>query len=444
MFALWMPWRGPMTQHHEDALSEERRREVGTEAAEHILGPNPVVGVRGQDLFQTASMLVKQAVKQPHLVLAYGLTFAAEAARIVGGSSRLAPDAKDRRFQDPTWHENEVYRRALQLYLAANNEMHDWVSAITLEGDEKRRAHFVLSLLSDALAPNNSVLNPEALKCFLETGGKSTVRGLRHLLDDLQHNGGMPSQVDTSAFKVGENLATASGAVVFRNEVLELIHYRPVTENVSERPLLVVPPQINKFYVFDLSPKKSLAQYLLSNGVQTFTISWRNPTAAQRDWGLDTYVGAIEEAIDVVRDITGSDDCNLLGACAGGMTAIALVGHLAARGERRVNAVTLLVSAFDTGNDPGILGLFATEEAIEAARRRSHAQGVLDGKEMERVFAWLRPNDLVWNYWVNNYLLGREPPAFDVLYWNSDSTRLPAKFHGELLTLYQQNSLAVP
>jgi len=142
-----------MTQHHEDALSEERRREVGTEAAEHILGPNPVVGVRGQDLFQTASMLVKQAVKQPHLVLAHGLTFAAEAARIVGGSSRLAPDAKDRRFQDPTWHENEVYQRALQIYLAANNEMHDWVSAISLEVDEKRRAHFVLSLLTEHSQP---------------------------------------------------------------------------------------------------------------------------------------------------------------------------------------------------------------------------------------------------------------------------------------------------
>src|SRR6266851_5737693 len=421
MFALWMPWRGPMTQHHEDALSEERRREVGTEAAEHILGPNPVVGVRGQDLFQTASMLVKQAVKQPHLVLAYGLTFAAEAARIVGGSSRLAPDAKDRRFQDPTWHENEVYRRALQLYLAANNEMHDWVSAITLEGDEKRRAHFVLSLLSDALAPNNSVLNPEALKCFLETGGKSTVRGLRHLLDDLQHNGGMPSQVDTSAFKVGENLATTPGAVVFRNEVLELIHYRPVTESVSERPLLMVPPQINKFYVFDLSPKKSLVQ---------------------RNWGLDTYIGAIGEAIDVVCAITGSPDCNLLGACSGGITTVAFVGYLAARRKRSVHGLTLLVSVFDTGNDQTTLGLFATEEAIEAARRHSHVQGVLEGKEMARVFSWLRPNDLIWNYWVNNYLLGHEPPAFDVLYWNNDTTRLPAALHSEFLTIYQHNPLA--
>jgi polyhydroxyalkanoate synthase len=389
-------------------------------------------------------MLARQALRQPHLVAAHGFSFAAEASRILGGSSKIAPDPKDRRFQDPAWKENGLYQRGLQLYLSANKEMHDWVDDSIADIDNRRRAHFVLSLFSDALAPSNTILNPEALKRLLETGGSSAVQGLRHWLDDLRNNGGMPSQVDKSAFKVGQNLATTPGAVVFRSEVLELIQYQPVTEKVSERPLLVVPPQINKFYVFDLSPKKSLAQYLLINGVQTFIISWRNPTPAQRDWGLDTYVEAIEEAIDVIRDITGSDDCNLLGACAGGMTAIALVGHLAASGDRRVNAATLLVSSFDTGDDPGMLGLFATEEAIEAARRHSHSQGVLDGKEMERVFAWLRPNDLVWNYWVNNYLLGREPPAFDVLYWNSDSTRLPAKFHGELLTLYQENPLPVP
>jgi polyhydroxyalkanoate synthase len=427
----------------EVAVNEERRKEVGAEAAENILGPNPVVGLRGKDILQTFGMLTRQALRQPHQVFAHGFTFAAEASRILGGSSKLAPDSKDRRFQDITWKENGLYRRGLQLYLSANKEVHDWVDSSIPDDGDRQRAHFVLSLFTDALAPSNSVLNPEALKRFLETGGSSAVQGMRHMLDDIEHNGGMPSQVDKSAFKVGENLATTQGSVVFRNELLELIQYQPVTKKVSERPLLVVPPQINKFYVFDLSPKKSLAQYLLSNGVQTFVISWRNPTAAQRNWGLDTYVEAIEEAIDVTRNITGSEDCNLLGACAGGMTTIALVGHLAARGERKVNAVTLLVSSFDTGNDTGILGLFATEDAIAAARRRSHTRGVLDGKEMERVFAWLRPNDLVWNYWVNNYLLGNEPPTFDVLFWNSDSTRLPAKFHSELLTLYQENPLPV-
>jgi polyhydroxyalkanoate synthase len=432
-----------MRQYHEDALSEERRREVGTEAAEHILGPNPVVGVRRRDLLRTAGMLFKQAMKQPHLVLMHGVFFAAEVAFIAAGWSRLAPDSKDRRFQDPTWCKNELYRRALQLYLAANREMHDWVGATALDSEEKRQAHFVLSLLSDALAPSNSVLNPEALKCFLETGGKSAVRGLGHLLNDLLHNGAMPSQVDTSAFKVGENLATTPGAVVFRNEVLELIHYQPMSTTVSERPLLIVPPQINKFYVFDLSPKKSLVQYALSQGLQVFTISWRNPTPAERDWGFDTYIEAIGKAIDVVCTITDSPDCNLLGACSGGITTVAFVGYLAALGERKVHTLTLLVSAFDTGNDQTALGLFATEEAIEAARRHSHVRGVLEGREMARVFSWLRPNDLIWNYWVNNYLLGYEPPTFDVLYWNNDTTQLSAALHSDFLTLYQYNLLAL-
>src|SRR6266581_3341999 len=196
-----------MTQHREDTLREERRTEDGAEAAENILGPIPVVGLRGRDLFRTFGMLARQALRQPHQVLAHGFTFAAEASRILGGSSELAPDPKDRRFQDPTWKENEFYQRGLQLYLSANKEVHDWVDASIPGSDDRRRAHFVLSLFTDALAPSNSPLNPEAMKRFLETGGESAVRGLGHLIDDLRYNGGMPSQVDKSAFKVGENLA---------------------------------------------------------------------------------------------------------------------------------------------------------------------------------------------------------------------------------------------
>src|SRR6266705_3006767 len=178
----------------EAAVREERAKEVGTEAAEHILGPNPVVGLRGKDLFQTFGMLARKALRQPHQVLAHGFTFAAEASRILGGSSELSPDPKDRRFQDPTWKENRLYRGGLQLYLSANKEVHDWVNASIPDVDDRRRAHFVLSLFTDALAPSNSVFNPEALKRLLETGGNSAVQGMHHLLDDLQHNGGMPSQ----------------------------------------------------------------------------------------------------------------------------------------------------------------------------------------------------------------------------------------------------------
>ncbi|MNF31424.1 Poly-beta-hydroxybutyrate polymerase [compost metagenome] len=253
----------------------------------------------------------------------------------------------------------------------------------------------------------------------------------------------MPSQVDMKAFEVGKSLATTEGAVVFRNSVLELIQYRPTTEQVHERPLLVVPPQINKFYVFDLSQEKSLARFLLRSGVQTFVVSWRNPTKAQREWGLSSYIEALKEAIEAVIAITGSQDINMLGACSGGMTTASLLGHYAALGEQKVHALTLLVSVLDNKLDTQV-ALFADEKTLEVAKRRSYQAGVIEGSDMAKVFAWMRPNDLIWNYWVNNYLLGNEPPVFDILYWNNDTTRLPAALHGEFIDMFKTNPLTRP
>jgi polyhydroxyalkanoate synthase len=230
---------------------------------------------------------------------------------------------------------------------------------------------------------------------------------------------------------------------VFKNEVLELIQYQPTTPQVYRRPLLLVPPQVNKFYVMDLSPNKSIVRYLVANGLQVFTISWRNPTPQQREWGFETYDKAILEAIEAVRAITASPDVNIVGSCLGGMTLATLLGHRAAQGDRSVNAVTFLVTVLDT-NVESTMGLFATRETIAAAREASRLKGVLEGQEMARVFAWLRPNDLIWNYWVNNYLIGKDPAAFDVLYWNNDTTRLPARLHGELLDLYETDAFTHP
>jgi polyhydroxyalkanoate synthase len=200
---------------------------------------------------------------------------------------------------------------------------------------------------------------------------------------------------------------------------------------------------VNKFYVMDLSANKSMIRYLVANGFQVFTMSWRDPTAEHRDWGFETYDLAMMEAIDAVRSITGSEDVNVAGACLGGMTLATLLGHLAARGDRRINAVTFLVTVLDS-NIESTMGLFATKETIAAAKQASRLKGVIEGQEMARAFAWLRPNDLIWNYWVNNYLIGNEPTAFDVLYWNNDSTRLPARLHGELLDLFEANAFAHP
>ncbi len=424
----------------EEVLEAVKTRHIASSATDGMLGPNPFVGFSREDVSAAAKTITRLVIKKPVVTIKHIANFIKEEARVLAGKSELIADKEDRRFADPTWSENPLYKRGLQTYLAAHKELNEWVDSIDLKHQDAERVRFVLSLVTEGLAPSNWIFNPAALKRLLETGGASAIHGIRHFIDDLKHNGGMPSLAKRDAFKVGKDLANTPGAVVFRNEVCELIQYTPRTEKVYRRPFLMVPPEINKFYLYDLSPKKSFIRYGLDNGLQMFAISWRNPTAAQRDWNLDTYVQAVEEAIDVTRAITASEDCNLLGGCAGGITTVSLVGHLASRGERKVNALILMVTLLDMSAETQ-LGLFATETTIEAAKRHSAKQGVLEGGEMARVFAWLRPNDLIWNYWVNNYLLGNEPPAFDVLAWNADTTRLPAAFHGDLLDVIKDNSL---
>ncbi|MNQ43362.1 Poly-beta-hydroxybutyrate polymerase [compost metagenome] len=424
-------------------MSNKNNDDLKYQASENTLGLNPVVGLRGKDLLASARMVLRQAIKQPIHSARHVAHFGLELKNVLLGKSELLPTSDDRRFADPAWSQNPLYKRYLQTYLAWRKELHDWIDDSNLPAKDVSRGHFVINLMTEAFAPTNTAANPAAVKRFFETGGKSLLDGLSHLAKDLVHNGGMPSQVNMGAFEVGKSLGTSEGAVVFRNDVLELIQYRPTTEQVHERPLLVVPPQINKFYVFDLSPEKSLARYCLRSNLQTFIVSWRNPTKEQREWGLSTYIEALKEAVDVVTAITGSKDVNMLGACSGGITCTALLGHYAAIGENKVNALTLLVSVLDTTLDSDV-ALFVDEQTLEAAKRHSYQAGVLEGRDMAKVFAWMRPNDLIWNYWVNNYLLGNEPPVFDILFWNNDTTRLPAAFHGDLIEMFKNNPLIRP
>jgi polyhydroxyalkanoate synthase len=413
-------------------------------AAEGMLGPNPFIGLRGGDILASVQQVAGQAVNNPALLLEQEAVLARELISVLAGSSELAPEPGDKRFQDEAWKSNPFYRMYLQGYLAWGQALGGLVDRSALDAASKERARFVVSLLSGALAPSNTLLgNPVALKKLIDTGGASAVKGLQNMLQDIYANKGMPAQTDMKAFQVGKNLAISPGAVVFRNAVLELIQYAPATETVHARAQLIVPPQVNKFYIFDLSPGRSIVEYLVKSGFQVFTVSWRNPTPAQRDWGMDTYVGALLEAIAAVRDITGADDVNMHGACSGAMTMSALLGHLAAKQEHLVNAATLMVAVLDSQAESQ-LGLFATPETIAAAKQASAAKGVLEGQEMGRVFAWMRPNDLVWNYWVNNYLMGNPPPVFDILYWNNDSTRLAAKFHGQLIDIFVDNLFKKP
>jgi polyhydroxyalkanoate synthase len=402
---------------------------------------NAVVGLRGRDLFSTLRSLVLQGVKQPIHSARHVAALGGQLGRVLLGDKPFNVNPQDQRFADPTWRDNPFYSRTLQAYLACQKQLNSWIDESNLDADDRARAHFIATLLGDALAPTNTLLNPLVIKELFNSGGSSLFKGLSHLVDDMVHNDGMPCQVSKHAFEVGRNLATTTGSVVFRSELLELIQYNPMSEKQYAKPLLIVPPQINKFYIFDLSSEKSFVQYALKNGLQTFVISWRNPNQRHREWGLSSYVAALEAAIDACRAITGSKDVNLLGACAGGLTIAALQGHLQAKRQlRKVASSTYLVTMLDSQIDSPAM-LFADELTLEAAKRRSYQQGVLDGRDMARVFAWMRPNDLIWNYWINNYLLGKQPPPFDILYWNNDNTRLPAALHGELIDFFKHNPL---
>ncbi|MGH8436596.1 MAG: class II poly(R)-hydroxyalkanoic acid synthase [Pseudomonas sp.] len=405
---------------------------------------NAVLGLRGRDLLATVRSLALQSLRRPVHSAKHALAFGGQLGRVLLGDTLHKHNPDDPRFADPAWRLNPFYRRSLQAYLAWQQQLNSWIDESDLPADDRARARFVATLLGDALAPSNSLLNPLAVKELLNSGGSSIFKGLSHLYDDLLHNHGLPSQVSKQAFEVGRNLAATPGSVVFRNEMLELIQYQPMSEKQYVRPLLIVPPQINKYYIFDLSAEKSFVQYALKNGLQVFIISWRNPDARHREWGLSSYVQALEEVLDVTRAISGSKEVNLMGACAGGLSIAALQGHLQAKRQlRKVSSASYLVSLLDSQIDSPAM-LFADEKTLEAAKRRSYQKGVLDGRDMAKVFAWMRPNDLIWNYWVNNYLLGKQPPAFDILYWNNDNTRLPAALHGDLLDFFKHNPLTHP
>ncbi len=416
------------------ALKPEK---VGQKAAETTTAVNSLVGFRRSEIVRSLGLMAGYAAKQPRPVARHLKNYASELLEIAKGTSELEPSRKDRRFKDSTWQTNPVYKRGLQSWLAMRKELDGWITDSGMHPADKARAKFVTDLVADSLAPTNSLIgNPAAMKRLFETGGLSLLNGLKNAYNDLRYNGGMPSQVDGRPFKVGENLATAKGAVVFKSEMLELIQYQPKTEQVYKIPLMIIPPQINKFYANDLSPEKSMIRFLTKCGFQVFAVSWRNPTRQHAHWGLENYVEALIDASDAVKKITRSSRINVSGACSGGITMALLLSELAARGDNRVNCFSLFVCVLDGKKTDSEVGLFVTDAAIEASRRNSSKKGILTGEELARSFAWMRPNDLIWNYVVNNYLLGEDPPPFDVLYWNNDTTNLPAQLHSDYLDIF--------
>jgi polyhydroxyalkanoate synthase len=371
---------------------------------------------------------------------------AALGATAVGGEKAgpISPSPGDKRFADPAFTDNPLYFLMAQQYLLGCQLVNELLDAAGLEAEQDTKARFAANFILDALAPTNTLPgNPAALRQAFDTGGKSVVRGAKNMADDLRHNGGWPSQVDASGFEVGVNMAATPGAVVYRSSLIELIQYEPQVKRVHAVPLLFCPPWINKYYIMDLAPGKSLIEWAVQHGHTCFAISYRNPDATMRDLGFEDYLrqGPLD-AVRVVREITGAPQVNTLSVCLGGtLTAIGLA-YNAAIGDRSIKSATFLNTHTDF-TVPGTLGVFTDEATIAGLEKQMAKQGFLDSDKMAHTFDALRANDLVFQYVVNNWLLGKQPPAFDLLVWNKDSTRMPAKMHSEYLrSCYLHNEFA--
>jgi polyhydroxyalkanoate synthase len=384
-------------------------------------------------------------VRHPRRVAARAAGLAGQIGRVASGRSALAPAKGDRRFGDRAWEENWLLRRVLQSYLAVGEAVDGLISDAEVEWRAERRARLAAANVLDALAPTNFPFsNPTVIKETVDTGGSNLVRGTQRLVRDLSTSPRLPATVDTSKFEVGGNLAASPGSVVLRTDVFELIQYRPATKQVRAVPLLFVPPTINKFYVLDLAPGRSMIEHCVAQGQQVFAISWRNPEQAQGHFDLDTYAQAVAEARDAVGSITAQSKVHLAAACSGGIVTAGLLGHLAHAGELdAVASLTLMVCALDNDAESTMQAL-AGRDVAAAAVAESARTGYLDGRALAGVFTWLRPNDLVWNYVVNNYLLGKAPPAFDILYWNQDTVRLAAGLHRDFIKIGLDNSFKTP
>jgi len=373
------------------------------------------------------------------------------ARRMMGIDSTpvIQADPKDKRFRDDAWQNNEVFDFIKQSYLLCARYVQDVVGHVDgLDPKTARKIDFYARQFTDAMSPSNFLLtNPEVLRRTAETGGENLLRGLNNLLTDLERGRGKLTirMTDMDAFKLGENIAVSPGSVVFQNELMQLIQYAPTTDKVLKRPLLILPPWINKFYILDLRAKNSFVRWAVSQGHTVFMVSWVNPDERLADAGFDTYMtSGIFAALDAIKAATGESEVDAIGYCLGGTLLAATLAWMAKRGDERIRTATFFVALLDF-EEAGELGVFIDEEQLKALEQRMEEHGFLEGSDMSTTFNMLRANDLIWSFVVNNYLLGNEPFPFDLLYWNSDSTRMPARMHSFYLRhMYQQNLLAKP
>ena len=373
------------------------------------------------------------------------------ARRMIGGAEQAQPviqaDPKDKRFKDDAWKENEVFDFIKQSYLLSARFVQDVVGqAEGLDRKTAQKVDFYSRQFIDAMSPSNFLLtNPEVLRKTAETGGENLIRGLNNLLGDLERGRGKLAikMTDMDAFKLGENIGVSPGKVVFQNGLMQLIQYTPATEQVLKRPLLILPPWINKFYILDLRPKNSFVRWAVSQGHTVFMVSWVNPDETMAEKGFEDYMTeGVFAALDAIERATGERQVDAIGYCLGGTLLACTLPWMKRHGDDRIQTATFFVTMTDFA-EAGELGVFIDEEQLSQLEAKMGREGVLQGADMAQTFNMLRANDLIWSFVVNNYLLGNEPFQFDLLYWNSDATRMPARMHSYYLrNMYHSNRLA--
>lgn len=411
-------------------------------------GQNLLGEMRLSELQDAGIRLWLQALKQPALVADEGFKLYAQLAGIMlRGRSEADLTNGDKRFTDPSWRQSGFYTRLLEAHKAWSQSLQNYADRAGFDERETRRAKFLLMQVSEAFAPTNFLFgNPAALKRAIESGGRSLIEGYQNWVSDLTARRPVPSQVDTRPFKVGENLAATAGTVVLRTELFELLQYAPQTEKVYERPMLVIPSIINKYYAFDLAPGRSLIEHLIKNQMTVFTIVWRNPKPEHDSWGMDAYMEAMDQAVRAVQEITGVQDPHLFGVCGACPLVVSLAGYYTAREERNIGSLALFVGPLDMKalGDAPTIGDFMDAKATRMSKGFVKKSDRISADEFTLLFAMLRPNDLIWNYWVNNYLMGEGPPAFDVLAWNADATGMTAQFNRDFNAFIARNPLVTP
>ncbi|MDQ5768925.1 PHA/PHB synthase family protein [Thiothrix subterranea] len=431
-------WQRFVARMMSDAASKQ-----GKDAGQGDNSFNTAIAKWGVNLF-----LHPTAVMQANMALLTSQTklWQHSTARALGFGklSPGVPAITDKRFKHPAWQEHQFTEVLLQSYLNMSTYWRTLAqTAGGLSEQDAKKAEFFINSMIDALSPNNySHTNPQVWQTILDTNGENLVKGMENLLDDFQDGQLRIRMTDMKAFELGRDIATTPGKVVFKNELLELIQYTPSTAKVRQRPVLIVPPWINKYYILDLREKNSFVKWAVEQGNTVFMISWVNPDSQHRNLNFEDYMQAAIAAMDAVEAATGERDLNLIGYCLGGTLTAATLAHLKAKGDDRVKSATFFTTLLDFA-EPGEIGVFLSEEQVGSLEKRMDKTGYLDGKDMGTAFNMLRANDLVWSFFVNLYLLGNDPMPFDLLYWNSDSTRMPAAMHSYYLrNMYLNNCLS--